>query len=459
MPGLNTSLLTAMHALMAQQGAMDVTSSNIANANTPGYSRQVPVFEEARPSFEGNLTYGNGVHLVKFQSVRDELLNLRIQEETSQKNSADAQTNATQQIQLLFAATGQDIGSQISAFFTSMSQLSADPANLSLRTGVITAGQNLATSFHTTVSNLVQIQTGLDGSVPQSVGKINQITGQIAKLNTDLVSLQAGGQDGGTVKDQQTELIRQLSEITGISVIQTERGISITTANGTALVVGSQAFTLQSSVGTDGFRHVLANGQDITSSLTDGSLGGTLAVRDQVVPGIMGQLDTMASDFSNTFNALHQQGTDLNGNPGSTFFTSPSGLAGAAAGLNVAITDPAAIAASSDGSAGSNGNLSQLLALESSPLPSGQTPNNAYSTIVFKVGTLASNAQSDSDASATSLQQLSDQRSALSGVSINEESVNLIRYQQAFEAAARVITTIDQLNQVALNMGASGGGY
>jgi flagellar hook-associated protein 1 len=458
-PGLNTSLLVAMQALMAQQGGINVTTNNIANANTPGYSRQVPVFEESVPSIDGNLVYGNGVELTKFQSVRDELLDLRIQEETSQKSSADSQANAAQQIQQLFTTTGQDIGSQISAFFTSMSQLSADPANLTLRMGLISAGQSLATSFHTTVSRLNQIQSGLDASVGQSVGEVNQLTQQIADLNTELVSLQAGGGDGGTVKDQQTELIRQLSEITGISVIQTERGLSVTTGNGTALVVGGQAFSLQASARSDGFQHILAQGQDITSSLTEGSLGGTLAVRDQAVPGIVGQLDTLAYDFATSFNVAHQQGIDLNGNAGGNFFTPPSAVAGAAAQFNAAITDPSAIAASSDGSAGSNGNLTQLLALESSALQSGQTPTDSYSTIVFKVGTAASNAQAESDASATSLQQLSDQRSALSGVSVNEESVNLIRYQQAFEAAARVITTIDQLNEVTLNMGAGGGGF
>ena len=459
MPGLNTSLLVAMQALMAQQGGINVTTNNIANANTPGYSRQVPVFEESAPSIEGNMIYGNGVELTKFQSVRDELLDLRIQEETSQKSSADSQANATQQIQQLFTTTGQDIGSQISTFFTSLSQLSADPANLTLRMGMISAGQNLATSFHTTVSRLDQIQSGLDASVGQSVGEINQLTQQIAGLNTQLVSLQASGDDGATVKDQQTELIRQLSEITGISVIQTERGLSVTTGNGTALVVGGQAFSLQASVGSDGFQHISAQGQDITSSLTEGSLGGTLAVRDQTVPGIVGQLDTLADDFATSFNTVHQQGIDLSGNAGGDFFTPPTAVAGAAAQFNVAITDPAAIAASSDGSAGSNGNLTQLLGLESSALPSGQTPTDSYSTIVFKVGTAASNAQAESDASATSLQQLSDQRSAVSGVSINEESVNLIRFQQAFEAAARVITTIDQLNEVTLNMGAGGGGF
>jgi flagellar hook-associated protein 1 FlgK len=204
---------------------------------------------------------------------------------------------------------------------------------------------------------------------------------------------------------------------------------------------------------------VSAQGQDITASLVSGKIGGTLAVRDQTIPNILSQVDTLAYQFSNSFNTAHQAGFDLSGNAGGNFFTAPSGVSGAAASFAVAITDPAAIAASSDGSAGSNGNLTQLIALQNNALPSGQTPTGAYSTIVFNVGTLAANAQAESDASNTSLQQLTDQRSAQSGVSINEESVNLIRYQQAFEAAAKVISTIDQLNQVVLNMGSSGGGY
>jgi len=340
MPGLNTSLLTAMHALMAQQGGMDVTSNNIANANTPGYTRQVPVFEEAPASQEGSLTYGNGVELVRFQSVRDELLDFRVQQETSQNSGADAQTNATQQIQPLLTTTGTDIGSQFSAFFASISQLSTDPANLSLRTGVITAGQNLANSFHAAVSRLIQIQSGLDGSIVQDVGKINQLAQQIASLNTELISLQAGGQDGGTVKDQQTELIRQLAELTDVSTIQTERGITVTTGNGTALVVGNQAFALQTSAGSNGYQQVLSQGQDITASLSSGSLGGTLIVRDQMVPGILSQLDTLAHDFANAFNAAHAQGKDLAGNQGGDFFVPQSSTSGAAARIGVALTDP-----------------------------------------------------------------------------------------------------------------------
>jgi flagellar hook-associated protein 1 FlgK len=459
MASLTSSLMMAMHALVAQQGAMDATTNNIANANTPDYSRQVPVLAENEPTTDGSLQYGNGVELEKYQSVRNQLLDLRIQEETSQQFSADAQTSATQQIQPLFTTSAQDIGTQMSAFFTSISQLSADPANLSLRTGMISAGQNLATSFHTAVSGLTEIQNGLNATVKQSVDSINELSQQIAALNPKLVGLQQLGQDGGAVQDQQTGLVRQLSQLTGVSVTQTESGVTVTTANGAPLVVGNQAFALQSAIGTDGSQHVTSQGQDITSSLAGGTLGGTLNVRDQVIPGILDQLDTLASQFTASFNAAHSQGTDLNGNAGGDFFAPISSVAGAAAQINVAVTDPSAIALSSDGSAGGNGNVAQLLGVQTAALPSGQNPTDSYSSIVYQVGAVAADAQAESDASSMSLTQLTDQQSSLSGVSINEESVNLIRYQQAFEAAAHVISTIDQLNEVALNMGATTSGY
>jgi flagellar hook-associated protein 1 FlgK len=448
-----------MHALMAQQGAMDATTNNIANANTPGYSRQVPVLTAVDPTYQGSLVFGNGVALDKFQSIRDELLDFRIQEETSQQGSADAQASATQQIEALFSSSGQDIGSRMSAFFSGISKLSADAANMSLRTQVLTAGQNLAQSFHAAVAQLTEIQQGLNGSVVQNVEKINQLAQQIAGLNTQMVALQAAGQDGGTVKDRQTELIRQLSQLTSVSVIQTESGISVTTGSGTALTVGNDVFPLQTSTGSDGMEHVWSQGQDISATLQGGALGGNLEVRDQVIPQILNQLDTLASEFSAAFNTAHQQGTDLAGNAGSDFFMPLNSVIGAAANISVALTDPSAIAASSDGSAGGNGNLAGLLAVQTCALPSGQNPTDSYSNVVFQVGSIAAQAQAESDATAMSLTQLADQRSALSGVSINEESVNLIRYQQAFEAAARVITTIDQLNQVALNMGVTNGGY
>ncbi len=220
--------------------------------------------------------------------------------------------------------------------------------------------------------------------------------------------------------------------------------------------MGSQSYSLQTTTGSDGMQHVLdSNGNDITDAIQGGTLGGTIAIRDQAVPSYLTQLNTLASQFASAVNAAQAQGYDANGNAGQNFFSVPSNAAGAAAGLSVVLTDPSQIAMSSDGSSGSNGNVANLSAALTNALPSGQSATQMYADLVFQVGNDGSNASTQSSAIGQNLLQLTNQQSSVSGVSIDEETTNLIRYQTAYEAAARIVSTIQLLNSVTLNMGAS----
>jgi flagellar hook-associated protein 1 len=459
MGGLNTSLLIGIQALQATQGALNATSNNIANANTPGYTREVAQFSENAQSVSGSTVSGGGISLDALQSVRDELLNLQIQQQTSQQSSADAQSATLQQIQSYFSSSGGgDVASALSGFSTSLSQLSANPTSSAVRQSVLSAGGNLANAFKSTANGLSSAQADANGQVTQTVAQINTLTKQIAKLNGQLSQLQAAGQDGGTIQDQRDQLVQKLSTLTGISVTQSSDGETITTGNGSPLVMGSRNFSLQTSTGSDGMQHVLdTNGTDITASLTGGTLGGAIQARDQVISGFMTQLNALASQFASSFNAAQAQGFDANGNVGKSFFTVPANPGNAAWGITVSLTDPASVAISSDGSAGSNGNVMNLSATLTNALPSGQTPAAAYSDLVFQVGNTASNASAQSTAIGLNLQQLTNQQGSISGVDTNEEATNLLRYQTAYEAAARIISTIQQLSTVTLNMGSSGG--
>src|SRR5215813_4305545 len=145
MSGLFGTLSIAVGALLAEQKAETITANNVANANTPGYSRQRPVFEASDPVQFGSLTLGSGVLLQKIESLRDPILALRIHDETQQQGSLDAFVSAMQQVEVGFNnASSGDIGSLMSQFFSSLQDLSTDPGNLSLRQAVITAGGNLA---------------------------------------------------------------------------------------------------------------------------------------------------------------------------------------------------------------------------------------------------------------------------------------------------------------------------
>jgi len=455
MASLSSALSIAVQSLQAADGGLQVTNNNIANANTAGYTRQKVVLQEAASTSEGNLSAGQGVVVEGYQSIRDELLQTQINQETSAQSGANAQSSTLQAIEPTFTTSTSDIGTEMSALFTSLSSLATNPTSSASRQAVLTAGQNLATAFNSASSTLTSQQTGLNTQVTQDVSQINQLTQQIAALNPQIVESNALSpvQNGGTLQDQQDQLILKLSALTSVSVTQTNNGVTLTTGNGTALVVAGNSYALQTSVGSGGAQQVLdSTGANITASLTSGDLGGTIQTRDTAIPGLQTQLDTLANQFATAFNKAQASGYDQDGNAGQDFFTIPTTVSGSAADIKVAITDPTLVAASSDGASGSDGNLATFSAIQTTALASGETPAAAYSSLVYKVGSLSSNAKAESTASTSTLTQLNDQLSSVSGVSLDEESANLITYQQAYEAAARVVSTIQALMTATMNM-------
>jgi flagellar hook-associated protein 1 FlgK len=220
------------------------------------------------------------------------------------------------------------------------------------------------------------------------------------------------------------------------------------------LVVGGQSFALSTQTNASGLQDVFSQGKDITALLTSGQLAGALQVRDQTIPTLLSKLDTLASGLANGLNTANQAGFDLNGTAGVAIFVAPpvSGQ-GYAANIAVQVTDPALIAASSDGNAGSNGNVTALSAVASQPIANGETPTQYYSNIVFGVGNDVANNTAELSSSQLVLQQLQDQRGSLSGVDLNEEASNMVRFQRAFDAAAQVVTTINNMMNTVINMG------
>jgi flagellar hook-associated protein 1 FlgK len=560
MGGLNATLNIGVRALDAAQAALDATSNNIANVNTPGYTEEVAQLSEDPLTQSGGEITGGGVTMDGIQSVQDELLDLQIQQQTSSQSSANTESASLQQIQTYFTTTGTDIATALTTFSNSLDALSASPISTATQQSVLSAGQDLAQAFNTTANGLTSAQSSANGLVTTSVAQINELTQQIAQLNGQIEQLTNSGQNDSSTEDQLNASVQQLSGLTGISVTQSKSGDTIMTGNGTPLVMGDQSFTLQTTTGSDGFQQVLdSNGSNITSTLNGGQLGGAIQTRDQTIPGMLSQLNSLASQFSSSFNAAQTQGLDSNGNPGLNFFAVPTGSAEAAAGITVSISDPSLLAISSVGTGSSNNNVANLSAVLSQALPSnsvsstggnpsaplatstpltngsvtsiadastgatftftagasstiaslqaaiasavtagtlsngtglsfnaaghvvisttttgdtlqvsssdtvlgqfnstsGKTPANAYASLVFNIGNAASNASTQYTALGKSLLQLTNQQSSVSGVNIDDETANLIRFQTAYQAGARIVSTIQQLNTVALDMGSS----
>lgn len=458
---LTSALNIAVGAMQTDQAALSTTSNNIANANTPGYSRQTVDLAEVAPVDYGGLLIGDGVQVQQVVSQRSSLLQTQLDQETQQQSKYGSLLGSLQQVQTLFNETsGTGLQSSITGFFNSVQQLSNTPSSTSLRAGVLTAAQNMAQAFSSTASSLISVQRNADLSVSQAVGQINSLTTQIAQLNAEASQATATGQNPGTFIDQRDQLINQLSGLVDVSEIPAgNNSLTLTTTGGANLVVGNQSFALTTQPdAATGFQHIYSQGSDITASITAGSLGGDLQARDQAIPGVLSSLDALAGNLENSLNAVNQAGTDLNGKPGGNLFVPPpANNVGAAEQMSVAISDPAKIAASLDGSSGDNANLTAMLAVQNQAVVNGQTPLDAYSTLVFNVGNQTSSAQSEQQSSQALTQQIQNQIGSVSGVSINEEAANLILYQQAYEAAAQVASVINSLTSTAMNLGHSSG--
>lgn len=458
MGSLYGALGIALGALDADRGAIAITSNNIANVNTAGYSREQINLSENPPIQVGGVLFGTGVTLGQTTSIRDNLLERRLDQENQSASQLTAFLGPLNQVQSLFNETaGTGLQTPLTAFFNSLTQLAANPSDTASRQGVIAAGQNLASAFQQDSSNLQSLQSNTDLAVQQSVTQVNQITGQIASLNTQISGQEGAGLDPGSLLDQRTQLVRQLSGLVGVSEADAGNGsLSITTTGGASLVVGGQSFALTTQINSNTtFHDVYSQGSDITSTISGGALGGQIQVRDQELPSILNKLDILAYNLSTAVNTQSKAGFDANGNPGVNFFTPLTGVAGASSSISVAITDPNLVAASSDGTVGSNGNAQALANLQNQTIVNGQTPANYYSGLIFQIGNDVSQAQTEQTAVGLVQQQLADQRGAISGVSLDEEAVNLIQYQAAYQASANVINVINTLLTATLDISTS----
>jgi len=454
MSSLFGALSIAVRSLYAQEGALDTTSNNIANVNTPGYSREIPILDEAAPLNTGQIAIGNGVDFDGVQSVRDNILDLQIDQQTQQQNQLQTYVNSMNQVQSLFNdASGGGLSSAINQFFSSFQQLAGNPTDIPTRQAVLSAGQDLASEFQQTGQQLLTIQQGLDQQVTQTVNQINTDTAQLATLN-EQISSQPNSEQANMLEDQQYQVLNNLSQLVDVAATQTNSGgLTITTGNGVALVSSDQSFALSTATNpSTGFQDVFSQGSDVSSSFTGGQLAGLLEARDQAIPAVQSNLDNLAAGIINAVNSQSLKGDDLNGNPGGDFFQpvvqpSPGSNAGAAENMAMAITDPTLIAAAaSGGGQGDNSNALALANIQNNPIVNGETATDYYADLVSTVGNDVESATDEQESVGLVLTQLQNQQSNTSGVSLDEEAANLILYQRAYEAAAEVVAAINNLS-------------
>jgi flagellar hook-associated protein 1 FlgK len=480
MASLNTAWNIAVSSLTADQAALNVSANNTANVNTPGYTREEPVWEESAPLTLGGLTYGTGATVVSVQSQRDRVLEQSLDQQTQTQQATATRLTALENVQSVFASattTGTTanggISSSLSGFFSAVQTLEGNPGDTSAREGVLSAATALANSFSGSVEQLQQQQTSLDAESQSVVTQVNALTASIAGLNAQ-IQTQDPNSDAGTLENQRQYDLNQLSQLVGISQITTENnGLTVTTTGGALLVDESKSFALTSEP-VGGVTHYLdSQGADITASLATGGgqVGGYLTTRDTDIPQVESALDALAGGLATKLNSIQQSGSTASGASaaGIPLFNVPvsGGAPGSVAGgITVAITDPSLVAAGAAGAGPSDGSNAVLLAaVQNDPVISlaapgspyqvetPTSPTNFYADFVATLGSVVSETTSLNTAQQASLTQTQTQRDSLSAVNTNDEASSLALLERSYQASSKVFTILDTIFASVLNLG------
>jgi flagellar hook-associated protein 1 FlgK len=449
-------------ALDADQAALNVTSSNVANASNQSYTREVPNWSENQPIYINGLAQGQGVTVTGGVSQRDRVLNQRLDQQQQLSAASSSLLTALTTLQGSFtpasssSSTG-DIGTDITNFFDAYTQLESSPSSNPLRQQVLSSANTLAGDVSATAASLNAQQASLDQSASTVVSQINALTASLAQVTQQIQSL-SPNQDAGTLEDQRQSDLSQLSQLIGINQITTEKnGISVTTAGGQLLASQGASFQITSG-SVNGVTHFFLNGTDITTALASGGgqLGGILTARDQSIPSTLASLDQLAYGIATQINAINNAGTDLDGDNGNAgnIFNAPTQVAGSAAAFQVVLTDPNKIAAAGLGlGAGDDSNAVAAANLANQGIINGLTPSNFYSNLVSTLGAQVSETTTQNTALAASVTQLQTQVNSLSGVSLDDEASNLEEFQRSYQAASQTFTILNSVFASALNLG------
>jgi flagellar hook-associated protein 1 FlgK len=543
-------ITTATSGLMAAQLAMDTISQNIANASTPGYSDQKTLFA-TRPALlaEGSGGYvGQGVNVSSVTRNYSQFLTNQLNISTSSSSSASEFSTMATQVDSLLSNTTSGVPTQLSAFFNVANAVASNPTSLPLRETLVSQTGSMAKALNQTANQLNGFSTEITGQMQSTVKDINTATTAITELNVQIASATGnGGQVPNDLLDQRDSLVNKVAGYIGVSTITQANGtISMFTGSGQPLVSGitSYAMSTASMGANNSAMKILINGQDITASITGGTLGGDLNFRDNLLNPAQQQLGLAAVGFAQSINNVQTAGFDLNGNPGTAMFNvgtptvaqttgtvpfpvaspitvaydptnvgslqasdyklaysggvytltqlsnnaniplpasfpgTPASVGGmiitataapqdpstfliqptfnAAYNISSSITDPNLIAAAlTSGTPGDNSNALNLAAVENATIFGGggtqttspyaviggkQSINAVYQQMVSGVATATQSGQNNSAAQKIALNSATQAQSSLAGVNLNEEASNLLLFQNAYQASAKVVT-------------------
>lgn len=490
-------LYIAMTGLFAQKKSIDVTAHNIANASTPGYTRQRaelctkepwPTPGLNMPGGAGQL--GTGVQVKTIKRMRDQFLDPQIRQQALLQGEWEQRNDALSQVETIFMELSDNgLNSVLDKFWDDWNQLSKFPDSLPVRTTVVEASVTLADTIRHTYSQLQTLQSDLNEGIGIKVDHANSLLTQIADLNKQIQTVSVSGLSPNDLLDRIDTLLDELNNTVSAKVsIQSDHTVKVM-IGGMNAVDGFRSTSLTAVADDQGMYQVgidLGRGNSAILEWSDlgGELQGLAQARDVDAAGYMKSLDQLAVALSTQVNEAHMKGYGLEGETDVPFFVGDGGevtyaedpnLVSGASSIYVNSyinANPQRIAAAGGLSdtgekpakpaPGDAENALLIYQLRDKEIPikdaagvvvSSGTINNFYKSMISKLGVAADQAGNMVKNQEALVAQLNNRKEAISGVSLDEEMTNMIQYQSAYMAAAKLVNVIDEMTRILINLG------
>ena len=488
-----SGIYIALRALQAQQVSLDITGHNVANANNPNYSRQTAVHTATRPFPTPTMGYtssngqvGTGVEISPIVRMRDSFVDMRLRQQMQSRNFWETIEQGLSQVELFFNEPSENsIHYALDQLWDSLQDLSRDPELMAVREVVVQRAQLLVESIRGTREHLQRLSENLNDNIPIKVGEVNILAQRLAALNAEIGKVSATGSMPNDLLDTRDALLEDLSKLVDIEVVQDFGNMVTVTIGGATLVHRGKAYELSTATEKDSAfsydkNQIVWKDTGSKAQISGGEIGGMLKLRDEELQYFIEQLDQWTWEFAVEFNKIHQNGYDLYGDGGAydpsdpnsqvfRFFTfdtletppdldSPHDARATFAAANIKINadivkDVGKIRASSLPDARGNGdNALQLAKLRSEPPgTSTVTLGDKFNAIIANLGVKAQEAIRMTENQVVLENHLLNLKESISGVSLDEEMANMIRFQHAYSAAARMMTAVDETLDIIIN--------
>lgn len=473
MAGISQLLETARRALLAQQTGLGVTGHNIANASTPGYSRQ-RVDLVTTPAIRDAAGYlGTGAMASGVTRMRNRFIDQQLRATQGSMGEANLRQQIMGQVEATFnEPSSAALGGSIASFFNAWQDLSTHPEDQVSRNALLQQGTLLGEAFHRLNAGLTTFRASLRDEVNSKVARINSLAKEIAGIDVQVIAAKSSGSSPNDLIDQRDLKLEELSSLANVSVSEDNYG-SVTVSLGSMVIASRAGYVAVKAVSAgpqtingSSFDQLklVAEKSGVMIDVSTGELGGILGSYNSGIPNYLGKLDRLAAAIVNEVNTIHSSGFGLQ-NPSRTGINFFKGNSAATIGIDLTDTSTGAApgsvidlkniaAAAPPGSPGNNEIALRIASLARDGVTSlgGTALPQYYNNMISELGIEVNTASNIVTSNELVIQQLEGQRDAISGVSIDEEMTNLIKFQRAFDAAARVVRTADEMFDTILSM-------